>query len=417
MEKMVFNDIPSYNWEYIEKKGKKLAKYGVEVKLIDVYTKEGKVTSDFNPYKPTKKVEYKQECISVEITFPATLEKGNFEFMGLKVRFEDTFLTFGNVPAEFKNNSFMCDHCHSDRYRKSVIIIRNTENNEILHVGKTCVDKYLNSALKQFAGLLLTIDEIIENALNKDENGFFEGFSMWEKYLDVEKFLLCAYNDIIERGYHKRNSYECQNGDVVTTLTGTIDKYDEFNRELTQEEKDTVKECKQAYIDFVEKRGKDDFAENVLKLISANFIEKKYQNMVVFIPTFLLNKRKFEGEKKARQEQAKKFNASLNNTYAGNVKEKVSYKVRLINVHCYEACWNGYHTSYTYMYTFLTSENHLLQWKTAKYIDVKDEKGTFISNDTLINEKVMFNITGTVKECKEFKDRFYTVLTRCKITQ
>lgn len=417
MEKMIFSNIPSYNWEYIEKKGKKLAKYGVEIALKEVYMKEGKVSSDFNPYKPTKKVEFKEECISIEITFPETLEKGNWEFLGLKVAFEDTFLTFGNVPNEYKNDSFRCDHCHSDRYRKSVVIIKNTENGEIKQVGKTCLDRYLNNTLKQFAGLLLTIDEIMENALNKDESGFFSGFSMWDKYFDVEKFLICAYNDIVARGYHKRDSYEVQYNNVDSTLTGTNHEYDKFNRGLTLEEKNTVKECKQAYIDFVEKRGKDDFAENVLKLISANFIERKYQTMIVFIPTFLLNKRKFDAEKKAKQEQAKKFSASLNNTYAGNIKDKLNLTVRLINVHSYENCWDGYHTSYTYMYTFISDEGHLLQWKTAKYIEIKDENGNYIYNDQLIDDKIKFNLAGTVKEQKEFRDRFYTVLTRCKITQ
>jgi len=407
MEKMVFGDIPSYNWEYIEKKGKKLAKYGVEVKLIDVYTKEGKVTGAYNPYEKAKKVEYKEECISIEITFPETLEKGSWEFLGLKVAFEDTFLTFGNVPNEYKNTSFHCDHCHSDRYRKSVVIIKNTENGEIKQVGKSCLDKYLNSSLKQFSSLLLTIDELIENALAKDENSFFEGFSIHSNYIDVKKYLWCAYSDIMERGYHKRDSYEVQEKGVECTSSSVYSVYNKMQVGITQEQEKVVNECIEAYKAFVTKKGSSDFSDNVIKLLSANFIENKYSNMVVFVPTFLINSRKFEAEKKAKQEQAKKFNDSLSNEFLGEIKEKISVKVRLIHHRVFEGCWDGYHTTYTNNYTFMDEQGHLIQWKTAKNL--------FDDTEKVIADKTEFNLQGTVKAHNEFKDRYYTILTRCKV--
>lgn len=407
MEKMVFGDIPSYNWEYIEKKGKKLAKYGVEVKLIDVYTKEGKVTGAYNPYEKAKKVEYKEECISIEITFPETLEKGSWEFLGLKVAFEDTFLTFGNVPNEYKNDSFRCDHCHSDRYRKSVVIIKNTENGEIKQVGKSCLDKYLNSSLKQFSSLLLTIDELIENALAKDENSFFEGFSIHSSYIDVKKYLWCAYSDIMERGYHKRDSYEVQEKGVECTSSSVYSVYNKMQVGITPEQEKVVNECIEAYKAFVTKKGSSDFSDNVIKLLAANFIENKYSNMIVFVPTFLINSRKFEAEKKAKQEQAKKFNASLANEFLGEIKEKVSVKVRLIHHRVFEGCWDGYHTTYTNNYTFMDEQGHLIQWKTAKNL--------FDDTEKVIADKTEFNLQGTVKAHNEFKERFYTILTRCKV--
>lgn len=390
MENMIFSGIPSYNWEFIEKKAKSLAKYGVEVSLREIYTEKD------------------TECISIELIFPQTLETGNWEFMGVKTRIdEQDYLVFGKVPAEFNNDSFMCDHCHSDRYRKSVVIIKDTETGEIKQVGKSCLNKYLSSTLSHFSNLLLTIDEIMENSIAEDNEGFFEGFSMFSNYMDVEKFLHCAYTDIVERGYHKRDSYEVQYNNVECTASSVLTAYDKFNAELTAEQKETVKECIKAYSDFVEKQGHSDFSDNVLKLLSKTYIERKYLNMIVFVPTFLLNKRKFEAEKKAKQEQAKKFNASLNNSYLGEVKEKVSVKVRLINQHVYENCWDGYHTSYSVMYTFITEQGNLVQWKTAKTI--------CDDTDKLINDKTFFTLTGTIKECKEFRERFYTVLTRCKV--
>ena len=411
MEKMVFDNIPSYNWEYISKKAKKLAKYGVEVILKDVYTVEGKASSWYNPYKPKKEIEYKQECISIEITFPATLEAGNWEFLGLKVAFEDTFLTFGNVPNEFKNTSFHCDHCHSDRYRKSVVIIRNSDNGKVLQIGKTCLDKYLNSALKQFSTLLLTIDEIMENAVNSDETGFFDGYSIHNNYIDVKRYLWIAYNDIMERGYHKKDSYEVIDGKVECTASSVFTAYYKDKTELTEEQESTVNECIEAYKAFIDKKGASDFSDNVIKLLSANFIDTKYTNMVVFVPTFLINSRKFEAEKKAKQEKAKKFNEGLANEFLGEIKEKVTSEVTLIHCRAFETCFDGYHSNLTYNYTFIDNAGHLLQWKTTKRIKDDFEMGMQDYAET----KPKMTITGTVKAHNEFKDRYYTILTRCKI--
>lgn len=409
MEKMIFGDIPSYNWEYIEKKGKKLAKYGVEVNLIDVYTKEGKVTSDYNPYEKTREIEYKEECISIEIIFPETLEKGNWEFLGLKVVFEDTFLTFGNVPNEYKNDSFHCDHCHSDRYRKSVVIIKNTENGEIKQVGKSCLDKYLNSSLKQFSSLLLTIDEIMENTL--DNKGDYHGFSIHSTHMNVKKYLWCAYSDIMERGYHKRDNYAVQEGKIKSTSESTNNAYDKMQVDITPEQEKIVNECINAYKVFVEKQGASDFSDNVIKLLNADFIERKYQNMIVFVPTFLINSRKFEEEKKAKQEKAKKFNDSLAKEFLGEIKEKVTSKVTLIHCRVFESCFDGYHTTLNYNYTFIDEQGHLIQWKTAKRIleDFTMEIEDYVAT------KPVFTITGIVKAHNEFKNRFYTILTRCKV--
>jgi hypothetical protein len=129
--------------------------------------------------------------------------------------------------------------------------------------------------------------------------------------------------------------------------------------------------------------------------------------MIVFVPTFLINSRKFEAEKKAKQEQAKKFNDSLSNEFLGEIKEKVSVKVRLIHHRVFEGCWDGYHTTYTNNYTFMDEQGHLIQWKTAKNL--------FDDTEKVIADKTEFNLQGTVKAHNEFKERFYTILTRCKV--
>lgn len=412
MEKMIFNDIPAYKWELIEKKSKSLKKYGVEVELKNIYEKEGRV---FN-YETKTTIRYDEKCIEIELTFPETLEKGNWQFLGAKTRLdENEFLLFGeNIPNRYKNNDFTCEHCGSKRFRKSVVFIQNLEDGEVKQIGKTCLNKYLSSTLKQFSSLLLTISEILEQV---SEGGQEYNKNYIDNYISIEEFLYYAYIDICERGYIKP---EYANNTVPSTRFSAYDNFEKDTKEfrkngLTAEQKQVIKNCISAYNNFVEQKGKSDFSDNVQKLLSQKYIDKKYTNMVVFVPTFYINQMKFDSEKRAREEKRKQFNSTLANEFLGAVKDKVKTNCTLINCKVQEYCYNGYDTVLSYSYTFIDNAGHLLKWRTQKSIlfdIVKDYKTDL---ETYVKTKPNFIITGTIKECNEFKDRFYTVLTRCKL--
>ena len=377
---MLFANIPSYNWEKIEKKSKSLSKYGCSVSLVEVST-----------YK-------EQEVITINLDIPNELEHGKWSFLGFKKVCGDGVLYFGDVPQEYHNTSMYCEHCSSNRSRKSVIIIEDLESGTVKQVGKTCVKKYLGSGFEMLANLLLTIDDIIPDESDHE----YYGYSIFSKYVDLRKYLYYCLKDIKARGYTKRDYY---NRDVEPTSNKALDLYDDNKNaivDLTEVDKAIA-----VYKEFASSKN-DDFSHNVVTLLSTPYIERRYINMVAFVPTFLLNKRKFEAEKKAKEEQKAKFNSSLSNEYIGNVGDKVSTTVRLIHYRYYE-------THFTYkgetncIYTFMDTNGSLIQWKTQK--DITDDL------DKAIEDKTLFNIKGTVKECKEFRERFYTVLTRCKVTK
>jgi hypothetical protein len=412
MEKIKFADIPAYKWELIEKKAKSLKKYGVAVELKNIYEKTGRV---FN-YETKTAIKYDEKCIEIELTFPETLEKGQWQFLGAKTRLdENNYLLFGeNIPERYKNNDFTCEHCGSKRFRKSVVFIQNLENGEVKQIGKTCLNKYLSSTLKQFSSLLLTISEILEQI---SEGGREYSNNYIDKYISVDEFLYYAYIDICERGYIKP---EYANGNVPSTRFSAYDNFEKDTKDyrkngLTIEQKDIVKKCKNAYTNFVEQKGKSDFSDNVQKLLNQNYIDKKYTNMIVFVPTFYLNQLKFDTEKKARDEKRKQFNSTLKSEFLGAVKDKIKTNCTLINCKVQEYCYDGYNTTLSYSYTFIDDEGHLLKWRTQKSILFDIIKDCRIDLETYVKTRPRFNIAGTIKEHNEFKDRFYTILTRCKL--
>ena len=383
---MLFEKLPASVWERIEKKSRSLSKYGCTAKLVSVDTYKGK------------------EVIAVELTIPNELEQGKWSFLGLKKICGDDVLYFGDIPSEYHNTDMFCEHCSSNRARKSVILIKDMESGTVKQVGKSCVKKYLGTAFDMLGSLLWTVDELFDD----DTEGYGgSGYSVYNKYLNTLEYLYYCMESIKERGYIKKNSFDNNGVPIDTTAYDGYDRYIKHrgeNIDLSE-----VLEAIQVYKDFVSsKNDTSDFTHNVLTLLNTQYMEKKYTNMVAFIPTFLLNKRKFEAEKKAKNEERAKFNASLNNEYLGVAGEKVSCTARLIHYSTFESYYT-YRGELNYRYTFITKEGNLIQWKTQNCI-VADL-------DNAIEEKTFFNIKGTIKECKEYKERFYTVLTRCKVSE
>ena len=371
---MIFNNIPSYNLEKIQKKVKSLSKYGCSVFLKDISTYNGK------------------EVISIDLNIPQALEGGKWQFLGLKKICGDDVLYFGNVPSEYHNTSMYCEHCSSNRNRASVFIIKDLNTNTIKQVGKTCIKKYLSNGFRLLGNLLLTIDDILDDYSD-------EYYSIACNYINLNRYLYCCMKSIKDRGYVKKYTVDDNGNDVMTTAHDAITLYDCVHEIDTVE----VEKAIQAYKEFVLAKGDDsDFTHNVLTLLSNSYIERKYINMVAFVPTFLLNKYRFDAEKKARNESK----AKLSNKYIGNVGDKVSAKVRLIHYRYYETHFT-YRGETNCMYTFIDSEGSLIQWNT--------QKGIGYDLDIAIENKTQFTISGTVKACKEFRNRFYTVLTRCRI--
>ncbi len=371
---MIFNNIPSYNWEKIQKKVKSLSKYGCSVFLKDISTYKGK------------------EVISIDLNIPQVLEGGKWRFLGLKKVCGDDVLYFGNVPTEYHNTSMYCEHCSSNRNRASVIIIKDLDTNTIKQVGKTCIKKYLGNGFRLLGNLLLTIDDILDD--DSDEY-----YSIACNYVNLNKYLYCCMKSIKDRGYVKKYTVDDNGNDVMTTAHDALTLYDYVNDIDSVE----VEKAIQVYKEFVLAKGDNsDFTHNVLTLLSNSYIERKYINMVAFVPTFLLNKYRFETEKQARSESR----VDLSNKYIGNVGDKVSAKVRLIHYRYYETHFS-YRGETNCMYTFIDSEGSLIQWNT--------QKGIGYDLDIAIENKTQFTISGTVKACKEFRNRFYTVLTRCRI--
>ena len=88
--------------------------------------------------------------------------------------------------------------------------------------------------------------------------------------------------------------------------------------------------------------------------------------------------------------------------YVGSVGERMTAKCSYIKGASFKVkSFSGFGEDTMYIHTFKDADGNVLVWKTSKYLGME------------YGEPV--DLTGTIKEHKEYKDEKQTVLTRCKV--
>lgn len=98
---------------------------------------------------------------------------------------------------------------------------------------------------------------------------------------------------------------------------------------------------------------------------------------------------------------------SKNSEYVGNVGDKITVKATLKKEYTYETNY-GYYGGSSTIYNFEDEDGNILVWNTSSMPYV---------NDRPIETGKKYEITGTVKDHKEYKGEKETVLIRCKIKE
>ena len=393
--KYYFVDVPACNMEAIEKIIARLVKKGVKVQL-DV-TREAvkdvpvKRLTDDGVVEDTGLT----ESVSV-VDFDLTVANANlgaWELLGTKERLGDGAIYRGNIPTEYKNADFNCDHCNTRRRRNKVAIIRHIDSGETKQVGYTCLSDFIGRELGAFGALIKGIDAIY---LQVNYFGYCE-YTSRNYYYNVNQFLQIAYNCIVNYGYIKPNN-DYYDGEITTPeriSNAYSDKTDEY---VDSDKVDTelIDKIKQAFYDFA-KSHPSDFNHNVCVVLQQTCVGCKYAKYLYFIPTFYLNKVKWEARKQEAEAKKQAFMATLNNAYAGDVGDKITTEATLTGYSMFDGDYGV-----MYVYNFKDVQGRVLVWFTSKAL-------------TAVNEGDTITIKGTIKKLNDYKGIKQTVLTRCKV--
>lgn len=121
-------------------------------------------------------------------------------------------------------------------------------------------------------------------------------------------------------------------------------------------------------------------------------------------------KAKEEAERAEREARIKAEKAV--SQYVGEVGKRITVKATYVSSASFEVDrFGGYGTDTMYIHTFKDADGNKLIWKTTKALGTWLEDGTWQKHE--YGNPV--DLTGTVKEHKEYRDEKQTALTRCKM--
>ena len=296
------------------------------------------------------------------------------------------------VPEIYKKRR-NCDHCKTNRRRKSTIILKHVDTEEYIQVGKTCVKDYLGYDLGNYAAYLSFFSDL-DSYLEVCEK---DNLKKYRPQYQVNDILEQTFLDVQRNGYiSKAKSIEndCDSTayricsmffEVRDLITGKLiyPKYvfDDSNKDTIS---NLISDLRDFYTTYPNTEG-NDYIDNIKTILKTNWVEGNNISLVVSaIGTMMRIKAEAEAK-------------SIRNLsdYVGEVGEKIQFKAKPECIYSAESPYGGYF----HIYKLVVGNNELI-WKTTKIIDC-DKELTFVAK---------------IKAHTEYSGIKQTEITRAKIS-
>jgi len=293
------------------------------------------------------------------------------------------------IPAKFRTSNNHCDHCNTDRYRKTTYIIYNEKKKSFIQVGSTCIKDYLGINVALIASRFEFLTEM-EGSMK----------SCGSEYIiptyELRIFLATAINCIELDGYVSgKMVYE---GTTTKSATGSdtcfvLGPYMPKDIKLQQYKKDrrnfTIANMNEAQVIMAwvkEQPATTDYYQNLQIICKNNYITGKSANMaasMICVYRIALNKLKLK----------KEFKPS---NYIGQIGEKVTLTAEFYSEYSstgpYGIC---------YIYNFVTKEGNRIVWMSSKPSNFEKEG--------------LYTFSATIKRHQEYKDIKSTMVKSLKL--
>ena len=306
----------------------------------------------------------------------------------------DIVHSYIEIPNHFRNRGSYCDHCNSMRNRNKTIILKNTDTNEFIQVGSTCLKDYLNRDVSQELGYLTWVDVIVKDYSDDYEyinsGRYIPEFSTIQVIANsirmIESFgFVKTQDENLERGkwstkselmnYYFPNKYKASE---------IIENYNNKFKSGIEE----ATEKAQLVMDWIANNNSNsEFILNLKAMITRESVPSKYFGYIA--GAVASYNREMDNSK----------TIIINNSYLpDNPGTKVTLKVKLDSI---QSISSYYGTSYLHKWT--DSENRRIAWFCS---------GKAMDNSLIGTE---MTIMGTIKERKEFNNQKTTYLNRVKM--
>jgi hypothetical protein len=192
------------------------------------------------------------------------------------------------------------------------------------------------------------------------------------------------------------NLYRAWAGMPLGTLRDYIrEQYDEAVTKGFDMEHEESKKLAETVREWILSNERNDNYFHNLKVACGS--EYATGNMIgLLVSSFPAYNRELEYQAEKAERERKEQKAAAKSSWAGEVGEKISFKIAdFTTISSWETQWG-----ITYVYKFIDENGRECTWKTSNWLSEKCIGKT---------------VKGTVKELKEFRGIKQTELTRCKV--
>jgi hypothetical protein len=286
--------------------------------------------------------------------------------------------------AYFKKK-FRCDHCQTNRFRKTVHLFRNPNGKELM-IASTCSKEYFGiDVANKICNLFAFLSK---GDIHGEFSNVFDKFWKKSNPFNKETFCKLCYGIISRDGHYVRGGGTTTEADHYMSLSLNLDSsiyIENLRNGIDKVLKLAEKFEYQKMVDYWKgKKNKDNFTNNVCVALEMYRPQHGYLAWAVF--DYMKN---VEGFGKAVE-------VSLNSNHVGEIGERITTEVKINNIRGMETSWG-----YTNLIEMIDKDGNILNWWTSKEFDAK--KGDVVK------------IIGTIKEHGEFRGVKNTVIKNCKM--
>lgn len=359
-------DIPVQNIEKLTKKINRIINKGAPITFVigeDSFIPFKIDGCDKTFYTKAKKVTVEGSYIINGWRFVATLEhKENGKNI---IRCIDSSLE-GKIPEIYRTCGPHCDHCKQARHRKDTYLVYNESTKEFKQVGKSCLMEYTCGLDAEICAQMCSVIPMLHEASVFDE-GFRNPSNSCASSREVKQI---AYVYVAEHGYTPKETTR-----VISMLVFGMENQNA--KRAPQEEVDKVN----AWVETLDTTN-NDYLYNAKVAWESSYSEYRDIALIAsLINTYF--------KEMARLEELKK----QNNTYMGNVGDKVTFQVASRRV-LYSKGKYAYYGDEVLVYEIKDTQGHTILWSTSSMVQFGDI------------------IQAKIKSLGEYKGVKQTIITR-----
>lgn len=324
--------------------------------------------------------------IPLEISGPLHLSYNGWEFVSTIQHLSDGYNIFYSwkniqIPEHYKTAKSNCEHCKVFRYRLDTYLLFNSELNNYIQVGSSCIKDFLEQTsvgdILAKVNLVASLSKFLEGASTIDCNAE-------TRFYHIREILAQTSACIRDHGWvSKTNSLQSGQQSTVSWVQANILGVGDG---LSTPSLEDYKSANQA-IDWVEsisdaEADKSTYLYNIRTIVRSGMVDWRTMSFAAsIIPAF------------NRSQEASK---PITSDYVGTIKSKNIFTLRVKKYFTYNGSYGMIHN-----YLFEDNESNIFLWSASSQQDFKLD--------------TTYLVKGTIKAHKEFKGVKQTEINRCQI--